>query len=158
MGDFKIIETQEQLDSIILERIGRVKESVRKEFEGYISPEEFTKKTEALNTEIANLKENLNKSNEKIKGFDAEILERDEKIKSYELNSVKTKVAAELGLDYKLVSRISGDTEEDIRKDAESLKELFKPQYAAPMHSTEGNAGNSENAAYLQMLAGMKGE
>ena len=80
MGDFKIIETQEQLDSIILERIGRVKESVRKEFEGYISPEEFTKKTEALNTEIANLKENLNKSNEKIKGFDAEILERDEKI------------------------------------------------------------------------------
>lgn len=157
MADFKVIETQEQLDAIILERIARAKEAVKKDFEGFLSPDDFTKKTEALNSEIEKLKADLSESNEKIKGFNAQISERDAKIKEYEVSSVKTKVAAELGLDYKLVSRISGNTEEEIRKDAESLKELFKPQFTAPMHSNEG-ADNSEKAAYISMLQGMRGE
>lgn len=156
MSDFKAIETQEQLDAIILERIARAKDSVRKEYEGYISPDDFTKKTEALNNEISKLKENLTESNEKIKGFDAQISERDAKIKDYEISSVKTKVAAELGLDYKLVGRISGSTEEEIRQDAESLKELMNPAFSAPMHSTEVTE-DSTKAAYKTMLQTMKG-
>lgn len=157
MSDFKAIETQEQLDEIIKERLARAKESTKKDFEGWISPEDFEKKVQELKTDNENLKNSLAESNEKLKGFNDQLSERDAKLKEYEISSVKTKVAAELGLDFKLASRISGETEEDIRKDAESLKELFKPQFTAPMHFNE-SVTDSENAAYLQMLHNMKGE
>ena len=41
MGDFQKIETQEQLDAVIGERIKREKETIGKKYEGYISPDDF---------------------------------------------------------------------------------------------------------------------
>ena len=44
MSEFKPIETQEQLDAIISDRIKRAQETTRKEFEGFLSPEDAAKK------------------------------------------------------------------------------------------------------------------
>lgn len=46
MSDFKVIETQEQLDAILGDRLKRERETVKKEFEGYLSPEDAAKKYE----------------------------------------------------------------------------------------------------------------
>ena len=46
MGDFTPIETQEQFDSMIGERLKREGEKIRKEYEGFLSPDEVTKKYE----------------------------------------------------------------------------------------------------------------
>ena len=46
MGELTPIETQEQLDSIIGERIKEIREKAEKKYEGYLSPEEVTKKYE----------------------------------------------------------------------------------------------------------------
>ena len=75
---------------------------------------------------------------------------------------MKSQVAYELGLPYGMASRISGETEEDIRKDAESLKELIgstKPQ--APQAATEPRLSQNpekaiENAAYKKLLSTIK--
>ena len=40
---FKPIETQEELNNIIKDRLKRERESTEKRFEGYISPEEHAK-------------------------------------------------------------------------------------------------------------------
>lgn len=109
MSDFKAIETQEQLDEIIKERLARAKESTKKDFEGWISPEDFEKKVQELKTDNENLKNSLAESNEKLKGFNTQLSERDAKLKEYEISSVKAKVAAELGLDFKLASRMIDD-------------------------------------------------
>ena len=38
MSEFKQIETQEQLDEILKDRLKRERETTRKEFEGFLSP------------------------------------------------------------------------------------------------------------------------
>jgi len=45
--------------------------------------------------------------------------------KSLKLSSIKAKVAKEVGLVDELVGRLTGETEEDLKKDAESLKLIF---------------------------------
>ena len=45
MGDFTPIETQEQLDAVIGERIKRERETSAKKYEGYLSPDDFKSKT-----------------------------------------------------------------------------------------------------------------
>ena len=48
MADFKIIETQEDFDKAVSARIKREQETVRKEFEGFLSPEDVQKKYEGF--------------------------------------------------------------------------------------------------------------
>ena len=47
MSEFKAIETQEEFDKVIGERLKREQETVRKEYEGFLSPEDVQKKYEA---------------------------------------------------------------------------------------------------------------
>lgn len=156
MSDFKPIETQEQLDSIITERLARAEKNIRKEYEGFMSPSDIEKHTSDLNGQIANLQNELNKNSEKIKGFDAQIAERDSKIKAYELGSVKTKIASELGLPLNAIDYIQGDSEEAIRTSAEGLKTMFGAS-AMPKASNEPVGGYSteesrEKAMFSSML------
>ena len=44
MSDFKEIKTQEEFNAAIGERLKREREAVKKEFEGYLSPEDAAKK------------------------------------------------------------------------------------------------------------------
>lgn len=153
MGEFKAIETQEQLDAVLGERLKRERETVRKEFEGYLSPEDVTKKYAGYLSP-----EDVTK---KYKGYlsPEEAAKKDAQIKGYESFSVKTRVAHEVGLPYELAARLSGETEEDIRKDAEGLFKLIGDQGAAPLASTErGVPKNDTRAALKGVLDGLKGE
>ena len=72
------------------------------------------------------------------------------KIKDYETASVKARIAHETGLPYELANRLTGDTEEAIRQDAETMaKFIAKP--AAPMRSTEEPIGDSKEQAYKEL-------
>ena len=149
MGDFQVIETQEQLDAIIGERIKREKETVGKKYEGYISPDDFKAKTEDFNKQIGDLNKALKDANDKIAGNDKAMAEKDAKIRAYESHSVKTRIAHETGLSYDAVDFLKGDDEESIRKSAESLKAIIgSPQnQVPPLADPEGNAGNDKDAA-----------
>ena len=152
MADFKVIETQEQLDSIIGERLSRDRETQAKKYEGYISPEDYQKKVTDYEDQIKGLNKTI-KDNEKIakeaEGYKAQI-------KKYETDSVKTRIAHEVGLPYEMAGRLKGETEEDIRKDAESLHKLVNAKPAPPLRSDDPDKIDSTRAAMKNMLDDLK--
>lgn len=150
MSEFKPIETQEQLDAIISDRIKRAQETTKKEFEGFLSPEDAEKKYAGY----------LSPEDEKKKyaGYlsPEEAAKKDAKIKSYETNSVKMRIAHENNIPYELANRLSGDSEDDIRKDAETLAKLLKGRDPAPLASTEPEGVDGKRAAVKKMLSDLK--
>ena len=141
MAEFTPIETQEALNAIIVGRVEQAKspEDVASKYEGYLSADEVK---------------------EKYKGYlspeDAAI--KDAKLKQYETDSVKTRIALEAGLPYDMVSRVQGDNEEALKKDAEKLAGWIKnTHHEPPLKSTEPNV-DSKDKALKGMLKELKGE
>ena len=152
MSEFKVIETQEQLDAIIGERLKRERETIKKEYEGFLSPEDAAKKYEGyLSPEDEKTKYNGYLSPE-------DAAKKDAKIKAYETDSVKTRIAHETGLSYDAIGFLKGEDEDAIRKSAESLKTLVGSGSVAPLASTEEAVGNATDVALKNTLKGLKGE
>ena len=152
MAEFKKIESQEQLDEVLRERLKRERETVKKEYEGYLSPQQVEDKYKGyLSPEEA-----AEKYKEHLSPEDAAKL--NDKIKGYETDSVKTRIAHEVGLNYDAVQFLRGDDEESIRKSAESLKGLMGAADPAPLASTETAVPSATETALRNTLKGLKGE
>lgn len=157
------ITTQEQLDSIISDQVnqsvqGRLAREAKK-YEGYTSPDDLAKLKADYDKQIGDLNGALTVANEKAAKYDADIAERDAKIRGYETDSVKTRIAHEAGLPYELHSRLNGETEDEIRKDADSLAKLMKANNTAPLAAAEKPVGkqDTKKAAMKNMLQEMNG-
>lgn len=154
MAEFTPITTQEDFDKAIGERLKRERETVKKEFAGYLSPEDEKKKYEGYLSPAA--------EKEKYKGYltPEEAAEKEKTIKGYEANSVKMRIAHEVGIPYELAGRLTGKNEEALRKDAEGLIKIMGSQAhkVPPLKSTEPPAADTKTAAFKSMLDNMKGE
>ena len=142
MAEFTPINTQEEFDARIAERLKSEKEALRANILSHIGDKDAD--IEGLNGQLT----------EKTSGLSA----LEEKVKGYERASVKNKVAREAGLPWELADRLTGETEEEIRKDAESLRKLVGANKTPPLKSTEsGGGGDKITAAWAQVLQQMKG-
>lgn len=149
---FQPIETQEQLDSIIKERLKRDRESTAKKYEGWISPEDHQNALNDANKALDDYK----KAHE---GDEQLIADLTAKNKAYETASLKSRIAHEVGLSYEWISRIGGEDEASIRADAESLKKLVGTQNTViPTKNTESSQSGGENSPYKTLLEGIKKE
>lgn len=150
MSEFKVIETQEQLDAVIADRIKRAQETTRKEFEGFLSPEDAEKKYAGYLSPEAEKK--------KYAGYlsPEEVAKKDAKIKGYETNSVKMRIAHENGIPFELAERLSGESEDDIRKDAETMAKYLQRKNVPPLASTEPEGIDTKRAAVKKMLSDLK--
>lgn len=131
--EFKAIETQEAFDAAIKARLERntraVTEEVTKKFEGWISPEaaaETAAKAEETAKTIAAL-------TEQVQTLTAEKT-------ATALDAMKLRIAYEAGLPAELAARLTGDGEEALRKDAETLAKFAggaaaTPAFAASEHT-----------------------
>ena len=149
MADFTVIETQEQFDAAIKDRLGREKAKFAEQLAGY---DETKAKLTDAEKQIADLTEALTAANEKISGFDEQIAERDSKISDYATRAAKTQIAHEMGLSFDAIDFLKGETEDDIRKSAESLKNLVGAQKVAPLASNDGANLDPKEAALRGML------
>lgn len=151
MEDFKPIETQEQFNAMIAERLKREREAIEKKFEGYLSPDEVSKKYQGYLS-----KEDIDK---KYQGYlsPEEAAKKDAEIKRYESDSVKTRIAGECGLPLEIAQRLQGSDEDAIRKDAQALAKVLgnAKKAVAPLKSTETHQEDAETQAYLNMLEGL---
>lgn len=140
---FKTIETQEQFDAMVKDRLERARESVRKEYQDYESLKEkvngFQKEKESYETKIAS----LTKSNEEITG----------KYKALETDSLKVKIALENGIPFEMANRLSGTDVASITKDAKLLSGFVSKTHQQPRRNPE--AGSSDDA-YSSMLKKIK--
>lgn len=156
MADFTPIMTQEEFDAAIKDRLTRDREAqAKKTAEKYADYDELKTKTAEYEKQIAGFTEQLKGVEEK----DKKIAELEGSVKKYEISALKTRIAHESGLDYSLASRLTGDTEDEIRTDAKSLSDTIGKMKtsAAPAKSTEpaGAAGKS-NAGYQALLSSLK--
>lgn len=150
MSEFKIIETQEQLDSIIADRLARGRESVRKEYEGFISPEDFESKVAELNKQVEEATGKINELTEKTTSLTNDIAERDSRISKYEADSVKNRIANEYGIPFEFANRLAGSTPEEIKEDAEKMAGYFKG-VSTPKASPEPNEGDGVLSAFKKL-------
>lgn len=148
--EFKPIETQEALNNIIKDRLQRERETTQKRFEGWVSPEDHQKALADANKALEDIKK-ARESDEKT------IADLSAKVKAYETDSLKSRIAREVGLSSDWASRISGEDEESIKADAEALKKLVgssKPQL--PTKNPEsGEHSSSEDKALRGLLNGL---
>lgn len=151
MSDFKVIETQEQLDEIIKDRIARAEAKAQEKYADYDSLKaQLSEKDEQITALSSQLKE----STEKVAGYDGQVKELQNKISAYATDAVKTRVAHEMGLPYELANRLNGSNEEEIKADAKKLKDAAKLFHApAPLGTPEpvSSGGNTSDNALLSL-------
>jgi hypothetical protein len=136
MADFTPITTQDQFDAAIGDRLKRERDSLTKKYGDY---DDLKNKVADYEKQISDLGKTIESSSKKYAGYDKTLAELQSKVKGYETSSVKRRVAHDAGIPYELADRISGETEEDIRRDAESLAKFLgsKNPPAPPLKSTE---------------------
>lgn len=151
--EFKVIETQEAFDAAIKSRLERntrtVTEEVTKKYEGYISPEDAAKSNETYAKQIDTL-------NEKLKGNETTIAELTAKNKAYEISSAKMRIANEVGIPLELADKLSGETDEEIKADAEKLAKYTHRSQQTPQYNSEKPPADSKKAAYIDMLSSLR--
>lgn len=149
MSDEKLF-TQDEVNALVGEARIKARETKAKEYEGWISPDDMTSR-------MAELTDALNSANEKLKENENLMAEKDKSIKAYELSSVKTQIAHETGLSWDAINFLQGDSEEAIRKSAESLKTLVGKHNVPPMANPEKPVGDSTTEAFRGMLNDLGG-
>ena len=152
MSEFKTITTQEEFDSMVKDRLDRqakkVTEEVEKRFKGYLSPDDAKKATADLEKQIADLTGKLNDSKAAYDKLDGEK-------KALDLARLKESAARDAGLPFELASRLSGETADDLKADAEALSKLVNTGggYVAPLFEPPAKtAASVSDAAYMSML------
>jgi predicted metal-binding transcription factor (methanogenesis marker protein 9) len=92
---------------------------------------------------------------EEYKGYKDQLAEKDSIIKDYELKNLKYRIAVEAGIPLELAGRLSGESEQDIKKDAETLASYFSQKQPLPLKYTEPK---NDDDPYKKLLSGLEGE
>lgn len=142
MADFTPITTQEEFDERIKERLGRERKKIEEKYSDY---DDIRSQLDTANGQIESLKTS---HDEEVNGLNA-------KIKSYEMNDLRRKVAHEAGIPYELADRLTGDDEAAMKADAEMLaKHIAKNDFVPPMPDLDngGKDKDDEDESYKKML------
>ena len=135
MSEFKVIETQEELDAIIKNRLERVKEK-------YSDYDDMKALVVALET-----------SKQETESYNKQIADLEAKISGYETENLRTRIAVQNGLPFDLADRLQGTDEESLKADAERLASFIKPvEPVAPMRVVEPQIGDNKTSQMKSML------
>lgn len=129
--------TQEEVNKLVGQARLEGKDAGRKEFEGWISPEELEKQKAELNEQLTGLNDQLKTLSDEKTDLQTQLTEKDGQIAQYEIDSVKTRIAREFGLSYDAIGFLQGEDEEAIKASAESLKNLVGTTKAPPLGNPE---------------------
>lgn len=138
MAEFKPINTQEEFDAAIKERIERAekktREAVAAEFAGWMKPEE-----------VQRLKEDHAKALEKYATYDEKLKEYEDKVHGYEVRELKNRVAREKKLPYDAVEFLQGEDEKAITESADRLANLTNAAHSFGITRNTETTANTDN-------------
>ncbi|MBQ7146015.1 MAG: DUF4355 domain-containing protein [Lachnospiraceae bacterium] len=152
--EFKPITTQEEFDAAIKTRLARERATVEKQYADY----------EDLKAQVAKSKADRqsaeDKWEERLTALQKTVEEANGKIKTYEISALKNRIAQEVGLPAELTDRISGETEEELKKDAKALKSVFSAHQRAglPGYKNDEAAADPKTAAMKELLSKIRKE
>lgn len=163
MGEFKPIETQEQLNAVISDRLEKERQRVEAKYSGYeeykekagkydeLAGKDYEKQIETLTADLTKTRDELAKKTEKF-------TELEGRATAAELKNLKTRVALTNGIPVELAERLAGSNEEELTADAETWKK-FIPKSHLPGKSSETGAPTNDRDAMLKgVLANLKKE
>lgn len=152
MGEFKPITTQEEFEARLTERLEQKQRSVEKRFEGYTSPDDLESIKNRYQSQIDKLTEENDGYKADKEKTDGEIAGYKERIAKYETDSVKTRIANEMGLSAELADRLRGETEDELREDAKMLS-LFSKRSSPLAHDDPSDSKiDTNDEAYKKLL------
>lgn len=148
--EFQAITTQAEFDAMIGERLNRQKETYEEKLKGL----------ESLQTELTNLKEELQAKNQLIEESKNTVATKEQEfndlntqLESLKLEKLKQSIAIKNGLPFELAARLQGDDEETILEDAKSLQGFISVQgQSQPLKDVEPAQLNSDDTEYVKML------
>ncbi len=107
----------------------------------------------ATASKYGELEKALEKSGSQLAEKEKEIEALNGKVKGYESESLKVRLASENGLNYSAVQFLKGDTEEEIKKSVENLKELVGVgKQAPPLAKLNENTGTNKKDTQLKSV------
>ena len=136
---------KEVIDQIMKEH-GKAIQSAKPQDYGEIKEE-----NEQLKQRIGELEGTV----EELKGYKDQLTEKDNLIKEYELKNLKYRIAVEAGIPIELASRLTGESEDELKRDAEMLSSFIARKQTLPLKDTEPN---KDDDPYKKLLSGLKGE
>lgn len=111
---------------------------------------------DSLRSEKEQLEQQLQQLNDKLAAQEKELNSVEEiqsKLKTYELENLKIKIANQAGIPLDLAGRLSGENEEEIKADAEKLAGLITTQKPTlPLKPTEPQNVDQKEKAYEKLL------
>ena len=153
MAEFTPITTQAEFDAAIADRLSRQEKTITARYEGAMQSADVEKLKTGYENTIADLKKQIEEAGTKAAESTKQLTELNAKIKSYESDSAKTRIALETGLPFQMAGRLTGETEEEIRKDAEALKSMIGGQMPIAPLAKEPIPPADPNKAALMELA-----
>lgn len=142
MTDFKPINTQEEFDERLKDRLARAESKVRDEYKGWMSPDDVKK-----------LKDSHAQDLQKYAGYDEKFTAQQTRIHELEVGALKTKIALGKNLPMDAIEFLQGDDEKSINESADKLSKLSTPKVTGFTKSTETPAGDSVEAGYRELAA-----
>ncbi len=113
--------------------------------------DEIKEENEKLKSTISELETAV----EEYKGYKDQLAEKDNLIKEYELKNLKYRIAVEAGIPIELASRLTGESEDELKRDAEMLSSFIARKQTLPLKDTEPK---EDNDPYKKLLSNLKGE
>lgn len=151
MTEFKVIETQEQLNAIIKARLDREKEK-------YADYDKLSEKIKKLETENTSLKQTITDKETSENTTASRIADLEKDVTTWKQKSLKQQIAMKNGLPFDLADRLQGDSEESLNEDAERLASLVNVKnYTQPLADKEPNIEtNSIDAAWRDVARNLR--
>lgn len=114
--------------------------------------EEVKKQKQSLEQQLQDLQTTLASKDEKYKEFESSISDLTSKVKTYEAKELKLRIAHEHQIPFELAERLSGDTEEDIKADAEKLSSFVARKQVLPLKPADTDTATDP---YKGLLSGL---
>lgn len=148
----------EEQQKVFDHELAKKKEQWKRQYEGWLSPEDVATQHAELTKQVADLTTALDEKTKENEGFSAKIEENEKTIKGYEARSLKSKIAHEAGLSYDAIDFLKGDDEEAIKKSAETLKKLMGSTLIPPVVNEPKINKDDKREALKSLVKGLNKE
>ncbi len=142
MAEFTPINTQEEFDAAIKPRLERERATISKKYEDY---DQIKSERDSFASQIADFEKSAKENTDKITDLQNQLDVATKKASSLEVENLKTQIAIDKGLPMELRGRLNGATKEELEKDAESLKEIFKKENQKNLPGFQPFSGDSDD-------------
>ena len=154
--EFVPIETQEQFDAMVKDRVERAKSAgakdARKEFETQLKDlEQLKESVTAKETEIGTLKAKITdlEAEKKTSGESYQSMQKE--LSQVKLSALKQRIAIDAGIPLEMADRLNGEDEESIKEDAEKVKGFWGAKHVAPSFNNESAPTDPTEEGYRAM-------